>query len=254
MEAIKLYDVLGDLAGNLTILSGCVVTGSSISSGVVAINGECYYFEGGLVTSTVYINTQQIYKTFQDQTDKILIEKKSVKFGTSTPQNTFNWSDFFRLDTIKAMQEKISKAALQTDFVALEKRVAIVELKTAPIINGGVVLPWFKPLADIPFGWKECTDLRGKTIVGVDPNDVDLSVLKNTLGAKKHTLTIDEMPEHSHKVLEYSGIIGLGAGNRINSPIIPGQGSNQTSYTGKGEAHNNMQPSILAYYIEPDFQ
>lgn len=254
MESIKFYDFLGELAGNLTILSGCVVTGSSISSGVVAINGECYFLDAGLVTSTVYINTQQIYKTFQDQTDKILIERKTVKFGTSTPNNMWNWSEFTRLDTLKEMQDKIAKKAEQTTVLGILERVMKLEIKTAPIQNGAIVLPWFKPKTEIPYGWKECLDTRGKTIVGVDPNDVDLQVLKNTLGANKHVLTVEEMPSHNHGVLEYSGIIGLGSGNRINAPVYSGQGSNQTSYTGFGKAHNNMQKSILAYYIEPDFQ
>jgi hypothetical protein len=254
-EQIRFYDFLGELAGNLTILSGCVVTGSSISSGVVAINGECYFLEAGLITSTVYINTQQITKTFQDQTDKILIEKKTVKFGTSTPANMWNWSEFTRLDSLKVMQDKISKKAEQTTVLGILERVMKLEIKTAPIQNGGVAFPWFKPKSEIPFGWKECLDTRGKTIVGIDPNDVDLQVLKNTLGAKKHTLTINEMPSHDHDMPNQVTIGGYNSGTGGNqTTVYPNYTNRRTGYSGGGQSHNNMQPSILAYYIEPDFQ
>lgn len=267
-QQIKFYDFLGELAGDKTILSGCVDIGSSISSGVVAINGECYYVEGGLMTSTVYINTQQVYKTFQDQTDKVLIEIKTVKFGTSTPDNTFNWADFTKLDTLKEMQSKIAGKADLTTVLSLLERVMKLEVKTAPIQNGGIVLPWFKPLADIPFGWKECLDIRGRTIVGVNPNDVDLSVLKNTLGAKTHTLTQAQLPNARLNTMKNTTAQGYGPNGRTaairvgsggyENYFITGVNSDadvyQTSPMGEGKEHNNMQPTILAYYIEPDFQ
>lgn len=267
-EQIKFYDFLGELAGNLTILSGCVVTGSSISSGVVAINGACYFLEGGLITSTVYINTQQIYKTFQDQTDKILIERKTVKFGTSTPNNMWNWVEFTRLDTLKEIQDKIAKKAEQTTVLGILERVMKLEIKTAPIQNGAIVLPWFKLKSEIPFGWKECLDTRGKTIVGVDPNDVDLSVLKNTLGAKKQPILQANLPNVRLKMFKnvwannygpntQTASIGISVGGAQNY-YISGVGGDpdvyETSPLGQGVQQNNMQPSILAYFIEPDFQ
>ncbi|MEI7486864.1 MAG: hypothetical protein WCJ72_05550, partial [Chryseobacterium sp.] len=89
MSAVKFYDVLGELAGNLTIISGCEIVGTNVSPGVVAIEGDLLYFEGGAMVSTVYIYTEQIAKTFQDQVDKILIEKKTVRFGSGTVN--YNW-------------------------------------------------------------------------------------------------------------------------------------------------------------------
>ena len=185
-EQIKFYDFLGDLAGNFTIIKGCEIFGSSAKAGVVAINGECYYFEGGLITSTVYIHSESISKTFEDQTDKSLIERKTVRFGTSSPQNTFAWDSFVRLDSLKEIQSKFNN---------FEERLIKVEQKTAPIINGGIVMVWRKPISEIPAGWKECSDLRGKTIVGLDPYDPDFKTLGANIGEKEHQLTQAELPE-----------------------------------------------------------
>src|SRR5690606_2005011 len=40
--------------------------------------------------------------------------------------------------------------------------------------------------------------LPGRTIVGVDPGDSDFNDRGKTFGAKTHTLTVSEMPSHSH--------------------------------------------------------
>ncbi len=75
-EAYGIFEVLGDLSGNLTILSGCDITGTNVAPGIVSIEGKLYYFEGGSIISTVYIHKEDIQKTFEDQTTKTLIEKK----------------------------------------------------------------------------------------------------------------------------------------------------------------------------------
>ncbi|AKK74429.1 hypothetical protein OK18_19045 [Chryseobacterium gallinarum] len=249
MEAIKFYDVLGDLAGHLTILSGCLITGSNVSPGVVAINGEILYFEGGSIVSTVYIHTEQIPKTFQDQTDKILIEKKIVKFGSGAV--SYNWDDFFRLKTLEEIQTRAFKSASQSDLDAIKQDVELLKLKTAPIVNGGIAWAWFKPLNEIPAGWKECTDIRGKVIVGLDPNDPDFLNLKSTLGTKTHTLTKPELPDFG---LSFQlGLEKVGTGNRN---ALSRQGGNEytqwISSGGSNQPHNNIQPSIIAYFIEPN--
>ena len=60
-EAYGIFETLADVAGNLTILSGAEITGSTVKPGIVAIEGKLYYFEGGTTTSKVYINTCLLY-------------------------------------------------------------------------------------------------------------------------------------------------------------------------------------------------
>lgn len=100
-EAYQLFEVLGDVAGHLTILKGCETNGSTTNPGIVAINGKIFPFEGGLTTSTVYIHTKEIDKTFEDQTDKVLIEKKAVRFGQAL--ETYNWGDFKTIPTLREL-------------------------------------------------------------------------------------------------------------------------------------------------------
>lgn len=250
-EAYGIFEALGDLAGNFTILSGGEIVGSSVNPGIVAIEGKLYYFEGGQISSTVYIHTEEIQKTFQDTSTKTLIYKKTVKFGTGSV-TSYNWSDFVKLETLKAIQIKVNNSLSINDFNQLKNRVEVLELKTAPIINGGIVWAWFKPVADIPAGWKECTDIRGKTIVGLDPNDPDFLNLKGTLGAKKHTLTRPELPDFGMSF--QLGLEKVGTGNRN---ALSRQGGNEytqwISSGGANQPHNNIQPSIIAYFIEPNF-
>lgn len=249
MDAISTYNVLGDLAGNLTILSGCVLNGQNVSPGVVIVDGDVLYFEGGNIYSTVYIHTETTTETFQDQVDKILIEKKTVKFGTGSIN--YNWDDFTRLETLKEIQVKVNNCVTIQQFNILKADVEVLKVKTAPIVNGGIVWPWFKPKDEIPAGWKECVDIRGKVIVGLDPNDVDFATLKGTLGEKKHQLTIDEMPRHRHhgQSLRYAEE-WRGTGFK---PDDWNNGDGDTDYTGGDQSHNNIQPSIIAYFIEPNF-
>lgn len=248
MSAIQLYDVLGSLAGHLTIISGCEITGNNVSPGVVAIGNEVLYFEGGGVVPTVYIHTEEIQKTFEDQTDKVLILKKTVKFGSGT--TNYNWDDFFRLKTLKEIQTRAFNSASQTELNEVKQDVELLKLKTAPIVNGGIAWAWFKPLNEIPAGWKECTDIRGKVIVGLDPNDPDFANLKSTLGEKAHKLTEAEMPRHRHY-----GQSMVYAETWKGNGFKPDEWNNEdgwTDYTGGDQPHNNIQPSIIAYFIEPN--
>ena len=254
-EAYSIFEVLGDLAGNLTILQGCNLIGSTVEPGIVAIEGKLYFFEGGLVSDMVYINLQEIKKTFQNQTEKVLIENRTVRFGNAL--TTYNWADFVRLETLKEIQVKVNNSVTQQQLNALVAEVDLLKLKTAPIINGGIVFPFRRPAAEIPAGWKECIDFRGKTIVGRDPNDNDFANLGNTIGTKTHTLSLNEMPSHNHSYEEVAnntnGGIDIGVGFNGGNNRFHRRNLN-TGDKGGNQPHNNIQPSRIVNFIEPNFQ
>lgn len=74
----------------------------------------------------------------------------------------------------------------------------------------GVVVAWSGEVSKIPTGWKLCDgnngqpinginipDLRGRFVVGVAPGKYEM---KATGGSDSHTLTIDQMPRHTHTI------------------------------------------------------
>lgn len=245
-EAYSIFNVLGDIAGNFTILSGCEISGTLVSPGIVVINGDVLYFEGGTVYGTVFISQEDISKVFKNQQAKVLIEKKTVKFGDASV--TYNWTDFVRIQTLRSIKESLATKAELSTVLNLVERVMLLEKKTAPIKPGGTVWPWRVSLGEIPVGWQECIDFQGKTLVGVDPADPDFDEIMSEFGEKKHLLTIPEMPIHTHDIAEYAGQPGMN-GNHINAPLSGGA-SPRTQPTGGDQPHNNVQPSKMVYFIE----
>lgn len=79
----------------------------------------------------------------------------------------------------------------------------------------------------------------GKAIVGIDSSDTDFNTIGATGGEKTHTLTIDEMPSHTHRG-KYGTGSGTTAGSSCNSSHWFSQNYNEE--TGGDQPHNNMQP------------
>ena len=86
----------------------------------------------------------------------------------------------------------------------------------------------------------------GRTIVGVDSSDTDFDAVRETGGSKTHTLTVDEIPSHTHSITVYneSGSPDGDVGGDSSSTSL---GTVNTAATGGGNAHTIVQPYITAY-------
>lgn len=89
----------------------------------------------------------------------------------------------------------------------------------------------------------------GRVLVGRDAGQTEFDTVEETGGAKTHTLTIAEMPSHTHVETNNSattgGIVGWGARDTsTNTQTATGY---STEATGGGGAHNNLQPYIVVY-------
>lgn len=84
----------------------------------------------------------------------------------------------------------------------------------------------------------------GRVMVGIDAGQSEFDVAEETGGAKTHTLTIAEMPAHTHQLL--SGTTD-GAGSNIADMSLSNNNLITSGSTGGGGAHNNLQPYIVVY-------
>lgn len=111
-------------------------------------------------------------------------------------------------------------------------------------------------------------DLRGRTVAGKDDMagtaasrltntgtgnpGVNGATLGATGGADRHVLTSSQMPAHSHPTYAQSngGILNNGATTYVTSAGNSNTTlSTVTQNTGGGEAHPNVQPTIILNYI-----
>lgn len=128
----------------------------------------------------------------------------------------------------------------------------------------GAIIMWSGSWNEIPVGFALCNgnngaaingvtipDLRGRFIVGGNSGDTDFAAAGQTGGSKTHTLTVEEIPSHSHNV----NVPGRGAKNvkggsndhwhLDNDNTIP------TESTGGGQPFKHLPPYyVMAFLIK----
>jgi microcystin-dependent protein len=104
-------------------------------------------------------------------------------------------------------------------------------------------------------------DLRGRTIIGLDNmggasadrvTDTDADSLGGADGEETHTLSIAEMPAHTHDLSIPKADNASGSGRAAEGGDTPTGNfsiSAGATTTGGGGAHNNMQPYMALNYI-----
>lgn len=100
-------------------------------------------------------------------------------------------------------------------------------------------------------------DLRGKVPVGIDENDSDFDGMGVTGGEKTHTLTVAEMPSHSHDNTFLAKWGGQTQASHEYYNVDTATGTeygnrswlNYNGSTGGGQAHNIMNPYQTVNYI-----
>jgi len=132
----------------------------------------------------------------------------------------------------------------------------------------GVIVAYGGDVTNLPVGWVLCDgtngtpDLRGRFIYGYNPADTEIKdasglllrsklKLRDVSGEEYHTLSINEMPSHTHSY--WYRWWGGGDSNRSNTPAGDEWGKNDKKsdafYTGGNKPHNNMPPYIVLAYI-----
>ncbi|MET3536684.1 hypothetical protein [Chryseobacterium limigenitum] len=252
--AYSLFNALGEIAGNFAIISGCNINGSTVSDGVVYINGEVLAFKGGLLGSTVIISEDPENRFFESGESKTVLRKRFATFGSSV--TNYPWADFKRV---------FPSVQIQSFKDNFEARITALENRPSPIPVGMIAI-WNKPAnVPIPTGWQECTDLKGRVPVGCDDSDNDFEFVGKIGGEKRQTLVQAELPNIRLKTFRNLQVPGYGPGGGPNAAVQVANGGKenyyitgtwqepdvyQTSPLGSGASHNNLQPYRVIRFIE----
>ena len=176
-----------------------------------------------------YIKTAGI-----NQNDLTVIKEDISQLQTETTQ--------LNNDVTKLMGAFTSVTDLTKQLFLLMHRVGDIIFSTSDenpsTIYGGTWVAWGK----------------GQVPVGVDASDSDFNTVEKTGGEKEHTLTVDEMPSHSH-IQTWNGniMVGGGSGGEYTNGSYLNEGGNGiypatlTNNVGNSHSHNNLQPYITCY-------
>jgi hypothetical protein len=233
--AYSIFNSLGALAGNFTIISGCVVAGTTVGNGIVYINGEVIEFReaDGAGTPDVIIIEEAVNRAFKNGVIKQVHTIRYATFGTAA--DSWPWSGFNRPDPI----------------ILMMARLEVLEKKSAVFQAGGGMVFWNKPAADIPAGWQEVVDWRGRMPVGFDVSQPEFNTMGKDGGAKNKTLSVAEMPSHSHAIGNSRRNTGGGSGGDENHPkSYAGVRDHITDTQGSGQEFSILNPYRTVLFIE----
>lgn len=229
--AYSLFNALGEISGNKTIVTGCEEVAGVVSDGVVYLNGELVEFRGGSIQTHVRLIEIPTSKEFEDGSFKEVYYERYVTFSSGPDE--IPWSEFTRLISVSEIQKRL-----------------------VPI---GVINMWSGAINEIPQGWALCDgtnntpDLRGRFIVGYNISDTDYNEIGKNGGAKTVTLTEAQMPRHNHPndwqmYNELGSVTGhmAGGGNDITNEK---RFNLSTGYSGGSQAHENRPPYYTLAYI-----
>jgi len=181
-KAYEIFNALGSIAGNFSIISGCEVVGSTAADGVVFINGEVLPFIGGTVTTNVKIVEAITALEFEDLNTRDVIYKRHATFGTAAV--VYPWADFKRPIATKDLAGLFTGIADQfatiIDKLDTIETGAQVQEPTDWDATTGVTRILNKPALSNPFLYK------GTTAVGNPAGDAILTVTFADVGTSSY--------------------------------------------------------------------
>lgn len=257
-QMINLLSKTAVIGGDNYILSGCIDDGTgNISDGVIVIDGEVLPFEGGAKVAKIKIQeTSKTLTAFGENYPEAYVYRVA-KFDAA---GDLEWDDFTRI---------ITNAELDAHFKTIKgEPVGVMYMWPGPtssipdkymLCDGRELLrddyPELFDIIDTTYGTTSANnfklpDLRGRFVAGYDNAQNDYNAMGETGGEEKHTLTIDEIPSHSHKYERYAiGSVDRGRYSFQGNHDNDANDSFDTSTVGGGASHENRPPYIVLAHI-----
>ena len=258
-KSYQLLNTLGNIAGNLSILSGCEEVGRSITDGVVYIDGEVLPFKGAPISEKVIIVETSQKRIFKDGVEKAVEYTRYATFGNSI--NGRLWADFKR-----PLNNQQIEAQSFTEENSLLKRLEKLEERVRKTVPIGLVAIWDKPASEIPEGWEEHTEMQGVVPAGYKSDDSDFGAIGTKVGSKTVRIEKNNLPDIEIDLKNKNGsgfeVIGFNLenysgqneGGWSNSGSLPYWGKEsgnniKAHLNGKEQPINNIQPSRIVKFI-----
>jgi len=260
-EAYAIFNSLGNAVGNYAIISGCEENelGTTVTDGVVHVDGELYPFKGGAITENVRKTTIPTRKIFENGSEPEVLFESYYEFGTST--TSVVWSNFKRPKSLIEVSEAQENKAEQSALDQLQQQMQTMTEVLSVFTSGGTMMFWNKPANQIPVGWQEVTYWRGRMPVGYDPSQEEFDSIGRLGGRKNHSLTEEQLASHTHEWKHYNGrrtdlndgrdanvYVDLGANTHSKNTVSVD--TTPLNNTGEGEAFSILNPYRVVMFIE----
>lgn len=243
------------LGGSNYILSGCTVVDGIASAGYLVIDGEILPFAGGSVKDKITIQEVKIAETaFGVDYPEAYIIRTAVFSATGE----YIWKDFVQVLTNEELKTKIEQVRGEPPGMKVDWTGRIDRIPDNYMLADGRILK----TEDYPdlawFYGKEneesfsLPDLRHLFIVGYDPTKTDYDSIGKTGGEEHITLSINQMPKHSHGIKFTENKWGDNANSRpFPDPTGSAGYTSMTEEVGGGE-EIDIRPKYytLAYIIK----
>lgn len=278
--------IIGNIAGDKVVLLGCELKPGKTERGAGYVflrtreypNGEVIYWEGGSIDNGMHVvkenpQVQAFGASYDAYTSRWL--------APGIGDEIYDWSDFVDVKNMRELMKEIDDLTTEIENVHKEtsEPLGIVKMwagKNVPegyqlcdgrALSRGTYAELYDTIGDVfntatdrngsswvapEEGYFRLPDLRGRFIVGQSANDGDYNTIGGTGGEKAHTLTIAEMPIHSHA---FDGLDTdkHGYGGSSGRATWIGESNDEPAYstetTGGGEAHENRPPYYVLAYI-----
>ncbi|MFK5971469.1 MAG: hypothetical protein QM487_15315 [Candidatus Marithrix sp.] len=169
-NAYDIFQSLGEIVGNKSIIKGCEIIGVTTTDGVIYLNGEMLRFKGGQTQSTIIIIETKTELPYEDGQVKPVEVDRYATFGAGI--DAVDWSEFKRAYPLTSA---LFVGELR-DYVGLIENI-----------------PWGWYLADGTNGTENMNDIFPIQYIA---GHADYGVMCAEVGSNELTLAVGQLPKH----------------------------------------------------------